>query len=101
RYLGYTLAEGGDLAVRENRVMLKTLGALLPVDVLFRRLDDDDCDPVELDPSSTGGLSGLVEVLREGTVATANALGSRLLESPMLMPFLPRIAQVLLGEELR
>jgi uncharacterized circularly permuted ATP-grasp superfamily protein/uncharacterized alpha-E superfamily protein len=101
RYLGYTLAEGGDLAVRENRVMLKTLGALLPVDVLFRRLDDDDCDPVELDPSSTGGLSGLVEVLREGTVATANALGSRLLESPMLMPFLPRIAKVLLGEELR
>ncbi len=26
RYLGYTLAEGDDLAVRENRVMLKTLG---------------------------------------------------------------------------
>ena len=48
RYLGYTLAEGDDLAVRENRVMLKTLGGLLPVEVLFRRLDDDDCDPVEL-----------------------------------------------------
>ncbi len=33
RYLGYTLVTGGDLAVRDNRVFLKTLGGLLPVDV--------------------------------------------------------------------
>ncbi len=48
RYLGYTLVEGGDLTVRENRVFLKTLGGLLPVDVIVRRQDDDFCDPLEL-----------------------------------------------------
>lgn len=99
-YLGYTLAEGDDLAVRENRVMLKTLGALLPVEVLFRRLDDDDCDPVELSASSRVGVSGLVEVLRAGNVATANALGTRLLEAPMLMAYLPEICERLLGKPL-
>ncbi|MBM81215.1 MAG: hypothetical protein CMJ78_11560 [Planctomycetaceae bacterium] len=64
RYLGYTLAEGGDLAVREGRVMLKTLGGLLPVEVIFRRVPDGDCDPVELAPASLSGISGLVDVAR-------------------------------------
>lgn len=100
RYLGYQLVEGGDLAVRENRVMLKTLGGLLPVEVAFRRLDDDDCDPVELNPASTGGVAGLLEVLRSGNISLANALGSRLVESPLFMAFLPDICRHLLGEDL-
>lgn len=100
-YLGYTLAEGDDLAVRENRVMLKTLGALLPVEVLFRRLDDDDCDPVELSAASRVGVSGLIEVLRAGNVATANALGTRLLEAPLLLAYLPEICERLLGQPLQ
>lgn len=101
RYLGYTLAEGGDLAVRENRVMLKTLGGLLPVEVLFRRLDDEDCDPVELNPASTSGVPGLLEVIRTGNVALLNPLGSRLVESPIWLAFLPGIARALLGQDLR
>lgn len=98
RYLGYTLAEGDDLAVRENRVMLKTLGGLLPVEVLLRRLDDDDCDPVELVPESNSGVSGLVEVLRCRNVAVANSLGSRIVESPIFLPFLAEICRQRLGE---
>jgi uncharacterized circularly permuted ATP-grasp superfamily protein/uncharacterized alpha-E superfamily protein len=100
RYLGYTLAEGDDLAVRENRVMLKTLGGLLPVEVILRRLDDDDCDPVELAPDSTSGVSGLVEVMRCGNVSMANALGSRIAESPIFLPFIEQIARARLGEEM-
>ncbi|MFO1062639.1 MAG: circularly permuted type 2 ATP-grasp protein [Pirellulales bacterium] len=100
RYLGYTLAEGDDLAVRENRVMLKTLGGLLPVEVILRRLDDDDCDPVELAPDSVSGVSGLVEVLRCGNVAVANSLGSRIAESPIFLPFIAEIARRRLGEEM-
>ncbi len=101
RYLGYTLAEGGDLAVRENRVMLKTLGGLLPVEVLVRRLNDDDCDPVELRPDSASGVSGLLEVMRAGNVSIVNSLGSRLVESPILLSFLPNICRFLLQEELK
>lgn len=101
RYLGYTLVQADDLAVRQDRVMLKTLGGLVPVDVIFRRLDDDLCDPVELDGRSTSGVSNLLDVVRNGKVAVANRLGSRLVESPLLHPFLPQIAQFLLGEPLK
>lgn len=101
RYLGYTLAEGGDLATRNGRVMLKTLGGLLPVEVILRRVSDDDCDPVELNSASLTGVSGLVDVVRNDEVVVANALGSRLAETPALVPFLPAACRKLLGEELR
>jgi uncharacterized circularly permuted ATP-grasp superfamily protein len=42
-----------------------------------------------------------VVAVRAGQVAVANALGSGLLQSPAFLPFLPRIARVLLGEDLR
>ena len=101
RYLGYTLAEGDDLAVRDGRVQLLTLGGLLPVEVLLRRLDDDECDSVELNPNSTIGISALLDMLRVGKVSVANALGSRLIESPAYLRFLPAVSQFLLGEELQ
>ncbi|MFT4559979.1 MAG: putative circularly permuted ATP-grasp superfamily protein [Planctomycetaceae bacterium] len=101
RYLGYTLAEGGDLATRDGRVMLKTLGGLLPVEVILRRVSDDDCDPVELKSGSFTGVSGLVDVVRNNEVVVANAIGSRLAETPALVPFLPAACRMLLGEELR
>lgn len=101
RYLGFTLVQGDDLAVRQDRIMLKTLGGLVPVDVIFRRQDDELCDPVELDSQSVCGVSNLLNVMRRGRVAVANGLGSRLVESPMLHPFLPRICEFLLGETLK
>lgn len=101
RYLGYTLVEAGDLAVRDNRVMLKTLGALVPIDVILRRPLDEECDPVELKGDSLFGVAGLLEVIRAGNVSIANALGSGIVESPMLIPFLPALARHLLGEDLR
>ncbi len=101
RYLGYTLVEGGDLTVRDNRVFLKVLGGLQPVDVIFRRLDDDFCDPLELRPDSFLGVPGLVQAVRAGTVAVANALGTGVLETPALLAFLPRLCRELLGEDLR
>lgn len=101
RYLGYTLVEGGDLTVRGRSVLLKTLGGLLPVDVMLRRVADDDCDTLELRADSHFGVPGLVHAARSGQVAMANALGSGLLEAPALMAFLPRICRELLGEELK
>jgi len=100
RYLGFTLVEGGDLTVRDNRVYLKVLGALQPVDVILRRLDDDFCDPLELRPDSFLGVPGLVQAVRSGNVAVANALGTGLIETPGFMAFLPGLCRQLLGEEL-
>jgi len=80
RYLGYTLVEGADLTVRNNFVFMKTLGGLLPVDVIIRRQDDTYCDPLELRGDSMLGVAGLVQAVWSGNVAVANALGSGLLE---------------------
>ena len=100
RYLGYTLVEGGDLAVRDDRVFMKTLAGLLPVDVIFRRLSDEYCDPLELRGNPAYGVPGLLQAARLGNVAIANSLGSSIIESPSLIPFLPRIAREWLGEGL-
>lgn len=101
RYLGFTLVEGGDLAVRDRRLMLKTLGGALPVEVLFRRIEDADCDPVELRPDSPFGVPGLLETIRSRQVSVVNAPGSGLLESPAFLAFLPALCRTLLDEELR
>ena len=101
RYLGYTLVEGGDLTVRDNSVFLKTLGGLLPIDLIMRRQDDTFCDPLELRGDSVLGVPGLVQAVRAGNVAIVNALGSGLLESPATAAFLPSLCKHLLDEELK
>lgn len=101
RYLGYTLVEGQDLTVRDDRVFLKTLSGLDPVDVILRRVDDDFCDPLELRNDSMLGVPGLTGAWRAGHVAVANAIGSALLQSPAFMAFLPGLSQHILGEELK
>jgi uncharacterized circularly permuted ATP-grasp superfamily protein/uncharacterized alpha-E superfamily protein len=100
RYLGFTLVEGGDLTVRDRRVFIKTLEGLQPVDVIFRRLDDGFCDPLELRSDSSLGVAGLVEAARAGNVTIANALGSGVIETAAIMPFLPALCRHLLGEDL-
>ena len=101
RYLGYQLVEGQDLTVRDDRVFLKTLAGLEPVDVILRRVDDEFCDPLELRNDSILGVPGLVEAARAGTVTIANLPGSSLLQSPAFMAFLPGLCRHILGEKLK
>lgn len=100
RYLNYTLVEGGDLTVRDQAVYLKTLGGLHRVDVVLRRMDDNECDPLELAPDSFLGVPGLVQAIRAGNVAVSNALGCGLVESPAFKPFLPALCKHFFNEEL-
>ena len=79
RYLGYTLVEGGDLTIRGANVCLKTLGGLLPVDVVLRRTADDESDPLELRADSVSGVAGLVEAAQERTGRRGQYLGQRAL----------------------
>ena len=86
--------------MRDDRVNLKTLGGLVPIDVLLRRVADRECDPLELDSAALAGTPGLVQAVRQSRVAVANALGSGLVESAGFVEFLPAVARRLLGEEL-
>jgi len=101
RYLGFNLVEGADLTVRDRRVYLKTVEGLHPVDVILRRVDDDFCDPLELRGDSFLGVAGLVDAINAGNVVVANALGSGVVETAAIMPFLPGLSWELLGEALK
>ncbi|MEX0643184.1 MAG: circularly permuted type 2 ATP-grasp protein [Pirellulales bacterium] len=100
RYLGYTLAEAGDLAIRHNHAYLRSLSGLLPVNVLVRRPNSEHLDPLEIADAGSRGTAGLLQAARSGNVAIANSPGSGLVESPIFRAFLPRLAQHLLGESL-
>jgi len=104
RYLGLPLVEGGDLTVRDGVVYLKTLDGLHRVHVIMRRVDDEACDPLELQTSAQGamlGVAGLTQAAMRGNVLVANSLGSSLLESGALLGFLPALSRRLLGEPLK
>ncbi len=99
-HLGYHLASSGDLITRGGRVWLRTLGGLEQIDVVFRRLADTGSDPLELRPAGLGGVTGLLQAVREGHVGVANSLGSGLADRLWLQPFLADAARHLLGETL-
>ena len=101
RYLGFTLVEGADLTVRDRCVFLKTVEGLEQIDVILRRVDDSFCDPLELRSDSLLGVPGLVDAVVAGNVKVANALGSGLIETAAIMPFLPGLSSYLTGEKLK
>ena len=101
RYLGFLLVEGGDLTMRDGKVHVRTIAGLKRADVIWRRIDSDFADPLELNARSRLGVPGLVDALREGGVVIANALGSGVLEAPAMMSFMPKLCRKLLGEDLR
>ena len=64
--LGYPLVEGSDLTVRGGSVWMRSLGQREPVHVILRRVDDTYCDPLELNPDSQLGVTGLVQATPRG-----------------------------------
>ena len=101
RYLGFTLAQGEDLVVQGGKLMLRTVGGLKPLSVLWRRVDSNWCDPLELEGSSRLGTPGLLGAMRSGELTMVNAPGSGALEIRALLAFIPRIAEVLNGKPLK
>jgi uncharacterized circularly permuted ATP-grasp superfamily protein/uncharacterized alpha-E superfamily protein len=100
-YLGLTLVQGDDLVVRDGHAFIKTLTGLERVAAIFRRVDSDFCDPLELRGDSALGVPGLVEAVRAGGVVLANALGGGVVESPVMDAYLPNVARALLDEDLK
>lgn len=82
--LGVTLVEGADLVVRQRRLFLRTLDGVEPVDVVYRRLESESADPLEVGSTGTAGVPGLLLAVRSGGVALANAHGAGVVEDPDL-----------------
>ncbi|HEY0223035.1 MAG TPA: circularly permuted type 2 ATP-grasp protein [Pseudolabrys sp.] len=101
RYLGFLLVEGDDLVVHQGLTHVRTIAGLKRADVIWRRVDSDFIDPLELNGRSRLGVPGILSAMRNGHTAVANVPGSGFAESRALMNFMPAIAEHLLGEDLR
>ncbi len=100
RYLGFLLVEGGDLTVRRDELYVRTVTGLKRIHALWRRLDAQFADPLELNGESRIGVPGLARAVRRGSVAVANALGSGLAEARGFLAFWPSLCESVLGQPL-
>jgi uncharacterized circularly permuted ATP-grasp superfamily protein/uncharacterized alpha-E superfamily protein len=101
RYLGFLLVEGDDLVVRDGQAYVRTIAGLKRADVIWRRVDADFIDPLELNGASQLGVPGLLAAIRGGGVVVSNMPGSGLVESRALLSFLPALCRLVLGEPLK
>ncbi len=101
RYLGLLLVEGEDLVVEDDGVFIRTVAGLRRTEVLLRRIDADFADPLELNAASRLGVAGLLQAVRDGKIVIINALGAGLIEARAMLAFLPALAPLVLGEELK
>ncbi|MGI9622527.1 MAG: circularly permuted type 2 ATP-grasp protein [Acidimicrobiales bacterium] len=99
RAMGVELVEGRDLIVEDQVVYARTVAGLSPVDVVYRRIDDDFLDPVSFRPESTLGVAGLLSAARAGTVTLCNALGNGVADDKAFYPYVPDLIRYYLSEE--
>ena len=98
RDLACALVEARDLTVRAGVLSIKTLAGLQPVDILFRRVPGTGIDPLEL--ARLGGVAGLLDAARQGSVLIVNHPGTAVVEAGGFADLLPALAQRFLGEAL-
>jgi uncharacterized circularly permuted ATP-grasp superfamily protein len=99
RTMGIELVEGSDLVCRSGRIMMRTTAGLQPVDVIYRRVDDEFLDPVHFREDSMLGCPGLINAARAGRVTLANAVGNGVADDKLVYTYVPDLTRYYLGEE--
>lgn len=97
--MGAELIEGSDLRVVDGRVAMRTTQGYKPVDVIYRRIDDEFLDPLNFNPGSMLGVPGIFDVYRAGGVTIANAPGTGIADDKALYSYMPEIVKFYTGEE--
>ena len=97
--MGVPLAEGSDLVVIDDFVMLRTTKGLEKVDVIYRRIDDDFLDPKAFRKDSMLGVAGIMECYKKGNVTLANAPGTGIADDKAVYAYVPQIIKYYLSEE--
>jgi uncharacterized circularly permuted ATP-grasp superfamily protein len=99
RQMGVELVQGRDLLVHDNIVYMRTTAGLRRVDVIYRRVDDDFCDPLVFRTDSILGVAGLLNAYRAGNITLANAFGTGLADDKAIYAWIPEIIRYYLGED--
>ena len=96
--MGVELVEGHDLRVVDGRVAMRTTRGYQPIDVLYRRVDDDFLDPLNFNPDSQLGIPGIMDVYRAGGITIANAPGTGIADDKAIYSYMPDIVEFYTGE---
>ena len=97
--MGAELVEGSDLRVVDGRVAMRTTRGFTPIDVLYRRVDDDYLDPLSFNPTSRLGVPGIMDIYRAGKITIANAPGTGIADDKAIYSFMPEIVEFYTGEK--
>ncbi|MCI5078387.1 circularly permuted type 2 ATP-grasp protein [Oricola sp.] len=96
--MGAELVEGHDLRVIEGRIAMRTTRGYTPIDVIYRRIDDDYLDPLNFNPDSLLGVPGIFDVYRSGGITIANAPGTGIADDKAIYSYMPDIVEFYTGE---
>jgi uncharacterized circularly permuted ATP-grasp superfamily protein len=96
--MGVELVEGHDLRVVDGRVAMRTTRGYTPIDVLYRRVDDDFLDPLNFNATSQLGVPGILDVYRAGGITIANAPGTGIADDKAIYSYMPEIVEFYTGE---
>ena len=97
--MGIELVEAADLLVDDDIVWMRTIGGLVKVDVIYRRIDDDFLDPLVFRPESMLGVPGIMAAYRAGNVALINAPGNGIADDKAIYSYMPEIVRFYSGGE--
>lgn len=97
--MGLPLAQGSDLVVIDDCVMLRTTKGFQKVDVIYRRIDDDFLDPEVFRKDSLLGVPGIMRAYQKGNVALANAPGTGIADDKAIYTYVPKIIKYYLGQD--
>jgi len=98
-HMGVELVEGTDLRVVDGRIAMRTTRGYKPIDVLYRRVDDDYLDPLNFNPDSLLGVPGVFDVYRAGRITIANAPGTGIADDKAIYSYMPDIVEFYTGEK--
>ncbi len=95
--MGAELVEQQDLRVVDGRVCMRSTRGDTPIDVLYRRIDDDYLDPLNFKSESLIGVPGLFDVYRAGGITLANAPGTGIADDKAVYSYMPEIIEFYTG----
>jgi len=98
-HMGAELVEGSDCRVIDGRIAMRTTRGYQPIDVLYRRVDDDYLDPLTFNPDSMLGVPGIMDVYRSGGITIANAPGTGIADDKAIYSYMPDIVEFYTGEK--
>jgi uncharacterized circularly permuted ATP-grasp superfamily protein len=99
RSMGIEIVEGRDLVAQDGKVFMRTTKGLQPVDVIYRRVNDEFLDPDVFRKDSNLGVRGLVEAFRKRNVSLANSIGTGIADDKVIYHFVPKMIRYYLEQD--